>query len=125
MSRKTIVIKMPSAGQAIAGETSRKAGAASGAKALAGAFGSSADPKTDRWIHAEDVVPLPDNSTAPSAPGIRGLRAAAPGNSTIDLAADRTFAQVLALSFVLPWVLGSFWVANAVNRYWQLFAVPR
>ena len=116
MSRKKIVIKMPSADRADAGEPSPEA--------LSGAFGPSADAETDRWIRAEDVVPLPDISSAPSAPPNLGLYAALPRDSTIDLAADRTFMQVLALSFLLPSVLGWFWVANAVKRYRQLFAVP-
>jgi len=124
MSRKKIVIKMPSADQADAGEPSPEAMSASHAEALAGAFGPSADAETDRWIRAEDVVPLPDNSSARPGPPTPGLCAALPRDSTIDLAADRTFMQVLALSFFLPSVLGWFWVANAVKRYRQLFAVP-
>ena len=124
MSRKQIVIKMPSADRADAGEPSPEAMAGSHAEALAGAFGPSADAETDRWIRAEDVVPLPDNSSARSAPPTPGLYAALPRDSTIDLAADRTFMQVLALSFFLPSVLGWFWVANAVERYRQLFVVP-
>ena len=116
MSRKKIVIKMPSADRADAGEPSPRREAS---EALGGAFGPSADAETDRWIRAEDVVPLPDNSSARSAPPNPGLYAALPRDSTIDLAADRTFMQVLALSFVLPSVLGWFWVANAVKRYRQ------
>ena len=116
MSRKKIVIKMPIADRADAGEPS--------AEALGGAFGPSGDAETDRWIRAEDVVPLPDNSSVWSAPHTLGLYAALPQDSTIDLAADRTFMQVLALSFFLPSVLGWFWAANAVKRYRQLFAVP-
>ena len=124
MSRKKIVIKMPSADRADAGEPSSEAMAGSHAEALGGAFGPSGDAETDRWIRAEDVVPLPDNPSARSAPPALGLYAALPRDSTIDLAADRTFMQVLALSFFLPSVLGWFWAANAVKRYRQLFAVP-
>ena len=124
MSKKKIVIKMPSADQADAGEPSPEAMSGSHAEALAGAFSPSADAETDRWIRAEDVVPLPDNSSARPGPPTPGLCAALPRDSTIDLAADRTFMQVLALSFVLPSVLGWYWVANAVKRYRQLFAVP-
>ena len=127
MSRKKIVIKMPSADQADAGGPSPEARAGSHAEVLAGAFGASADAadsETDRWIRAEDVVPLPDNSSARSAPSNPQLYTALPWDATIDLAADRTFIQVLALSFVLPSVLGWFWMANAVKRYRQLFAVP-
>jgi hypothetical protein len=123
MSRKKIVIKMPSAGRADAWEPSPEAMARRHAEALGGAFGPSGDAETDRWIRAEDVVPLPDNSSAWSAPPTLGLYAALPRDSTIDLAADRTFIQVLALSFFLPSMLGWFWVANAVKRYRQLFAV--
>ena len=124
MSRKKIVIRMPSADQADAGGRSPEAMAGSHAEALAGASGPSADAETDRWIHAEDLVPLPDNSSARSAPPTPRLYTALPRDSTIDLAAERTFMQVLALSFLLPSVLGWFWVANAVKRYRQLFAVP-
>ena len=124
MSRKKIVIKMPRADQADASEPSPEAMAGSHAEALAGAFGTSADTETDRWIRAEDVVPLPDNSRGRSALPAPGHYAAPPWDSTIDLAADRTFMQVLALSFFLPSMLGWFWVANAVKRYRQLFAVP-
>ena len=124
MSRKKIVIKMPSADRADAREPSPEAMAGSHAEALGGACGLSGDAETDRWIRAEDVVPLPDNSSARSAPPTLGLYAALPRDSTIDLAADRTFMQVLALSFFLPSVLGWFWMANAVKRYRQLFAVP-
>ena len=73
MSRKKIVIKMPSADQADAGEPSPEAMAGSHAEALGGAFGPSGDAETDRWIRAEDVVPLPDNSSARSAPPTLGL----------------------------------------------------
>jgi hypothetical protein len=125
MSRKKIVIKMPRADQAEASEPSPEAMAGSHAEALAGAFGPSADTETDRWIRAEDVVPLPDNSSGRSALPAPGLYAAPPWDATIDLAADRTFMQVLALSFFLPSVLGWFWVANALERYRQLFAIPR
>jgi hypothetical protein len=124
MSRKKIVIKMPIGAQADAGGPSSEAMAGSHAETLAGAFGPSGDAETDRWIRAEDVVPLPDNSSARSAPPTLGLYAALPRDSTIDLAADRSFMQVLALSFLLPSMLGWFWVANAVKRYRQLFAVP-
>jgi hypothetical protein len=124
MSRKKIVIKMPSADQAGAGEPSLAAMVGSAAEAPAGAFGLSADAESDRWIRAQDVVPLPDNSSARSGPPAPGLRAALPWDSTIDVAAERTFMQVLTLSFFLPSVLGWFWVANAVKRYRQLFAVP-
>jgi hypothetical protein len=124
MSRKKIVIKMPSPNRADAGEPSPEAMTGSHAEALGSAFGPSGDAETDRWIRAEDVVPLPDNSSARSASPTPGLYAALPRDSTIDLAADRTFMQVLALSFLLPSMLGWFWVANAVKRYRQLFAVP-
>jgi hypothetical protein len=122
MSRKKIVIKMPSADQAGAGGPSPAAMAGSPAEAFAGAFGLSADAETDRWIRAEDVVPLPDNSSARPGPPAPQVYTAPP--STIDLDAERTFMQVLTLSFLLPSVLGWFWVANAVKRYRQLFAVP-
>ena len=124
MSRKKIVIKMPSADQEGAGGPSPAAMAGSHAEAPAGAFGLSADAETDRWIRAEDVVPLPDNSSSWSAPPTLGLYAALPRDSTIDLAAERTFMQVLTLSLFLPSALGWFWVANAVKRYRQLFAIP-
>ena len=124
MSRKKIVIKMPIGAQADAGEPSPEAMTGSHAEALAGAFGPSAYAETDRWIRAEDVVPIPDNSSARSAPPSPELWAAQPRDATIDLAAERTFMQVLALSFFLPSVLGWFWAANAVKRYRQLFAVP-
>ena len=125
MSRKKIVIKMPIADQADAGGRSPEAMAGSHAEVLAAPSAlQSGDAETDRWIRAEDVVPLPDNSSARSAPPAPRPYAALPRDSTIDLAADRTFMQVLALSFFLPSVLGWFWAANAVKRYRQLFAVP-
>ena len=68
MSRKKIVIKMPSADRADAGEPSSEAMAGSHAEALGGAFGPSGDAESDHWIRAEDVVPLPDDPSARSAP---------------------------------------------------------
>ena len=125
MSKKKIVIKTPSADQADAGGRSPEAG--SHAEVLAGAFGASSRRsrgKNRPRIRAEDVVPLPDNPSARSALSNPQLCTALPWDSTIDLAAERTFMQVLALSFFLPSVLGWFWAANAVKRYLQLFAVP-
>ena len=73
MSRKKIVIKMPSADRADAGEPSSEAMAGSHAEALGGAFGPSGDAESDRWIRAEDVVPLPDDPSARSASPTPGL----------------------------------------------------
>ena len=124
MSRKKIVIKMPSADQADAGEPSPEAG--SHAEVLGWRlrrFSRATQkptagfaPKT--WFHSPTIRAR--GRLSPT----RGLYAALPRDSTIDLAAERTFMQVLALSFFLPSVLGWFWVANAVKRYRQLFAVP-
>ena len=120
MSRKVVPFKMPMAG------SPRREGAqhdfapppdepspAASQAANAREFADASEP--ERWVRdrqgdfAATVVgaPMPD---------------AAGWSVTFDLAAERNFAQVVALSFALPPVLGWFWAANALERYRRLFA---
>ena len=40
----------------------------------------------------------------------------------IDLAAERDLGEVVALSLIVPPMLGWFWFANAMDRYRRIFA---
>jgi hypothetical protein len=117
MSRKTISIRMPSAEPADAGAASAAGSAGAGGRALEGGF------ESDRWISGADLISLPESFRARSTPPGRALLGSSPPFATIDLSADRTFAQVLTLSFVLPYALGWFWLANSLDRCRRLFAI--
>ncbi len=120
MSKKTIVFKMPttdsprrddepSDSAASIDESSRAVAAAeSGAANIADA----AEP--DQWVRRRD---LNFAGVAPSS------ASAAKTSLAIDLAAERDLGQVVALSLIVPPMLGWFWFANAIDRYRRMFAV--
>jgi hypothetical protein len=97
MSRKTIVFKMPSAEAARLGESDAPLAAD--------------EPATNRWILAGEA----------DGPAALAALVASSGFS-VDLAADRSFAEAVTLSLALPTMLGWFWLSNAISRYRRIFA---
>ena len=117
MSRKTIIFKIPGVEAKRGAQAPADEAAQRPLGADAEAVGTAEDAESDRWIQARDSPALA--AFAPAAPE----RAASvePG-ATLDLRADRTFAEVVALSLTLPLALGWFWAVNAFDRYRRLLA---
>ncbi len=122
MSKKTIVFKMPptDAPRRDDGpsETSAPIGepllAVSARAPQAGEISKVAEP--DQWVRRRNV------SVAPTAPAPPSQAFAAKAGFAVDLAAERDFADVVALSLIVPPMLGWFWFANAMDRYRRIFA---
>jgi hypothetical protein len=122
MSKKTIVFKMPATDAPrrddAPSETSAPIGeaslAVSGGERQAGEISNVAEP--DQWVRRRNVSVAPTASAPPS----RAF--AAKAGFAVDLAAERDFAEVVALSLIVPSMLGWFWFANAMDRYRRIFA---
>jgi hypothetical protein len=69
----------------------------------------------DEWVRRGD---MDEAALAPIAT-LHG--SAAPGRATLDLAAERGFGEMLALSLVVPPMLGCFWLLHAMRRYEDAF----
>ena len=117
MSKKTIAFTMPAAGRrprksapvvldGLTGETVPFAAADEQNLHDAGH-----DPKSDQWVrdNALDAGPsrIPDPPSGALAVG---------ASMTIDLSAERSLMEAMALSVMLPFTLGWFWWANAIAR---------
>lgn len=122
MSRKTIVFKMPTTdtprrddgpGDSAApiDESSR---AVTARERDTTEISSAAEP--DKWVRRRDL------NGAPAAPPAPASGSAAKGGFAIDLALERDFAEVVALSVIVPPMLGWFWFANAIDRYRRIFS---
>jgi hypothetical protein len=127
MSRKTIAFTMPAAGP----RPRERAPADPDALARASApFAASDDPgaedaviaaESDEWVQDRDLRRAAD---PPAVVGPEPSRQAASGASaTIDLAAERNLIEVASLSFLLPFALGWFWLANAMARRHRMWGV--
>ena len=121
MSKKTIVFKMPATESAAARRTERlpRAGATNPrpSSRLASPkrrISNGAEP--DQWVRRRDM------SVAPTAPAPRSPTSAVKTDFALDLAAERDFGEVVALSLIVPPMLGWFWFAKAVDRYRRIFA---
>jgi hypothetical protein len=122
VSRKTIAFTMPTAGRrprksapvvldGLTGDTVPFTAADEQNLHDAGS-----DPKSDQWVrdNALDAGP----SRIPDPPP----KALAPGASmTIDLSAERSLTEAMALSVMLPFTLGWFWWAHAITRRQRLW----
>jgi hypothetical protein len=96
MSRKTIVFKTPRPADAQGGGSDAPAGAD--------------DPAAAGWVLARQESE-PSAAAPPS-----------PSAMSIDLAAERSFAEAATLGLALPAMLGWFWFNNALDRYRRMFA---
>ena len=126
MSKKTIAFTMPSA----------RGGAREGAPlVLDGITGESVpfaadeqglrdagtNSKTDEWVRDR---PAYSAGAPPQMPEPAPLRAVAVGASlTINLADERTLAEAMTVSFMVPFALGWFWFAHAMARRQRLWGV--
>ena len=97
MSRKTVSFAMPASAP-------RARKPASLALAAASASPATASARPDDWVRDRDLA-------AGHSPAGDAL---APPRVFLDLAAERTLAEVLSLSFLVPFALGWFWWINAL-----------
>lgn len=122
MSRKTIAFTMPAAGR-----RPRK----SAPVVLDGLTGETVpftaadeqnlhdvghDPKSDQWVRDNALPAGPSRILDP-----RSGPFAAGANMTIDLSAERSLTEAMALSVMLPFTLGWFWWAHAIARRQRLW----
>jgi hypothetical protein len=102
VSKKTVTFKMPVKSAAPAEDEPPPI--------LESAGGESG---SDAWVRHAEADPAPAVLAAPSF-------AHGPTNSlTIDLTAERDFPTVAALMLAIPPMLGWFYLANIMNRYWS------
>ena len=126
MNRKTVLFKMPAADAPRRDEANSDPAAPIDAQSPAHALdvaGPSEIPDAsvpERWVRMRDLDPAPDFAAAAFRPPPPG--AAAGWSANFDLAAERNFSQIVALSLALPSALGWFWAANAFDRYRRIFA---
>jgi hypothetical protein len=108
VSKKTVTFKMPVKSAASAEDASPPVfEPASGEAEQAGASGQ------DEWVSRLETDQAPAVLAAPSL-------ARGPIKSvTIDLTTERDFPAVAALMLTIPPMLGWFYLANVVNRYWN------
>jgi hypothetical protein len=66
----------------------------------------------DQWVRSREADRAPADTVAPSP-------SRAPGSVTIDLTAERDFPNVAALMLTIPPMIGWFYLANIMNRYWN------
>ena len=99
MSRKTVPFSMPASAPRSRKSELVALDEPSGPRAAAGDAGA----RPDDWVRDRDFAagPLPLDD------------ALAPARVLLDLAAERTLAEVLSLTFLVPFALGWFWFVNA------------
>ena len=114
MSKKTIAFTMPATGRRLRDRAPVDLDAPAGESAPIftsdepSVRDAGSDSESDEWVRDRDLRLTADPPPAP--PSARESRA------TIDLAAERNLVEVLSLSFLVPFALGWFWFANAMNR---------
>lgn len=69
---------------------------------------------SDEWVR--DRAPRDASGPSPDAEAPMRARVAIGAGLTIDLAAERSLMEVMALSFAVPFALGWFWSAHALAR---------
>jgi hypothetical protein len=115
MSKKSVVIKMPVREAPPADDeraripSSREEQTSPIAQLATRANEQPGSSKSDQWVRRREAQP------AAHAP------AATDNSVTIDLAAERHLLEVATLMFLLPPLLGWFWLSRAVNRVWGRF----
>ena len=107
MSRKTVVFNMPA--QNVGRDS----------EPLEGEIAAPGEP--DRWVRERRVDETGGIDT-PARALLAMQGSVGSGGLSFDLAAERNWSQVVALSLAMPSVLGWFWCANALERYRRLFA---
>ena len=114
MSKKTVVFKMPAREAPLPEDarapisSSREEQTSPISQLASRASEHPGSSKPDQWVRRRDA------QAAAHAP-------AATNSVTIDLAAERHLLEVASLMFLLPPLLGWFWLSNAVNRVWSRF----
>lgn len=124
MSKKTVVFKMP-AKDALRPEDERGQNLSPGEEQTS-PISQLAEPETeyesssepDQWVQRRDARAV---AQAPVMLGAPLLAPVAMKSLTIDLAAERDFAEVAALILIVPPMLGWFWLFNMMNRVWNTF----
>jgi len=77
--------------------------------------------KTDEWVRDRPLHDAGGRSPVPEPPPLRALGFGA--GVTINLAADRNLMEAMTLSFMVPFALGWFWFAHAIERRQRLWGV--
>ncbi len=120
MSKKTIVFKMPATEPPQRDEPSDSRAQVDESSPVVSAREPEAaisnGAESDQWVRRRDM------SVAPTAPARRSPTSAVKTDFALDLAAERDFGEVVALSLIVPPMLGWFWFAKAVDRYRRIFA---
>jgi len=122
MSKKTIVFKMPATESPrrddepsdAAARIDESSLAASAHEPEAAEISNAAEP--DQWVRRRGL------SAAPAALAPPSRAFAAKAGFAVDLAAERDLGEVVALSLIVPPMLGWFWFANAMDRYRRILA---
>jgi hypothetical protein len=109
MSKKTVTIKIP------VKDAPRHDGAPSREEPMSPiaelAHREPVAAAQDEWVSSREA----DQPFAPPDPAPLFARAAR--SVTVDIAAERSFPEVAALTLMIPPMLGWFWLFNSVNRY--------
>ena len=118
MNKKTVTFKLP-VREASPSEDAAGQDHSSGEEPtspLALLAGRETDPadasEQDQWVRSREADRAPAALAAPSP-------ARAPKSATLDLTAERDLPEVAALMLTLPAMLGWFYLANLMNRYWN------
>ncbi len=100
MSKKTIAFTMPASAPRPRKLEPAALDEYSGARPASSDFAAA---RPDDWVRDRDLAACPSPADD----------ALAPPRVLLDLAAERTLAEVLSLSFLVPFALGWFWWVNA------------
>jgi hypothetical protein len=126
MSKKTVVFKIPTldAPHRVEAPTNTAAQIDEHTFSVTphepGASAVAAVSEPDRWVRGRNLDPGPRLAPAEIA---KLLPVASAFNSVaIDLFAERSFSQVIALSLAVPPMLGWVWLAGAVRAYQRIWA---
>jgi len=115
MSKKTVVFKMPAREAPLAEDeraripASREEQSSPIAQLASRASEQPGSSKPDQWVRRRE------------AQAVAHAPAATDNSVTIDLAAERRLLEVATLMFLVPPLLGWFWLSHAVNRVWGRF----
>jgi hypothetical protein len=77
------------------------------------------EAQTDEWVRNRPARDADGPSPVPEPPPFRVLTVGA--SVTINLAADRNLMEAMTLSFMVPFALGWFWFAHAIERRQRLW----
>lgn len=111
MSRKTIAFHMPPSAPGRSAPPTIEAIAEPAASEAEGGT------RTDEWVRA------PGADAPRAAPSWQSAAFDLRGPVSIDLAAERTLAEAVALSMLTPFALGWFWWVRAMSRRGRLWGL--